>query len=31
MANLTVTRTYIGTIQNPEQVYDGSDSLGRSA
>jgi IS605 OrfB family transposase len=31
MANLTVTRTYIGTIQNPEQVRDGLDSLGRSA
>ena len=31
MANLTVTRTYVGTIQNPEQVSDGLDSLGRSA
>ena len=31
MANPTVTRTYIGTIQNPEQVSDGLDSLGRSA
>jgi transposase, IS605 OrfB family, central region len=31
MANLTVTRTYVGSIQNPEQVRDGLDSLGRSA
>ena len=31
MANLTVTRTYTWSIQNPQQVRDGLDSLGRSA
>ncbi|MFB6362336.1 MAG: RNA-guided endonuclease InsQ/TnpB family protein [Halobacteriales archaeon] len=31
MANLTVTRTYIGDIQNTRQVRDGLDSLGDSA
>jgi IS605 OrfB family transposase len=31
MANLTVTRTYVGGIQNPQQVSDGLDSLGDSA
>jgi len=27
MANLTVTRTYVGSIQNHRQVSDGLDSL----
>jgi len=31
MANLTVTRTYVGSIQNHRQVSDGLDSLGDSA
>ena len=31
MANLTVTRTYVGSIQNHRQVSDGLDSLGTSA
>ena len=31
MANLTVTRTYVGSIQNYRQVSDGLDSLGDSA
>ncbi|WP_254535931.1 RNA-guided endonuclease InsQ/TnpB family protein [Halomarina litorea] len=31
MANLTVTRTYVGSIQNQRQVHDGLDSLGDSA
>jgi IS605 OrfB family transposase len=31
MANLTVTRTYVGTIQNSRQVRDGLDSLGDAA
>ena len=31
MANLTVTRTYTGAIQNPRQVRDGLDSLGDAA
>jgi hypothetical protein len=31
MANLTVTRTYVGGIQNPQQVSDGLDSLGDAA
>ena len=31
MVNLTVTRTYVGSIQNHRQVSDGLDSLGTSA
>jgi len=31
MVNLTVTRTYVGSIQNHRQVSDGLDSLGDSA
>jgi len=31
MANLTVTRTYVCSIQNHRQVSDGLDSLGDSA
>ena len=31
MANLTVTRTYVGSIQNHRHVSDGLDSLGHSA